>query len=62
EGNPFFITLENWDENRGEQGLHEYWENRNQVSIDGKSTRILSEDTVSTTTPRRLVFFTGGIT
>jgi hypothetical protein len=43
--------LENWAERRGEEGLHEYWENRNQVSIDGKPTRILSEDTVSTTTP-----------
>jgi len=51
EGNPFFMTLENWAEHRWEQGRREYWENRNQVSIDGKSTRILSEDTVSTTTP-----------
>ena len=43
--------LENWAERRGEEGLYEYWENRNQVSIDGKPTRILSEDPVSTTTP-----------
>jgi len=43
--------LWNWAERKGEQGLHEYWENRNQVSIDGKPTRILTEEHVSTTTP-----------
>lgn len=34
--------LENWAERRGEQGLHEYWEQRNQESIDGKPTHILT--------------------
>jgi hypothetical protein len=43
--------LWDWAERKGEQGLHEYWENRNQVSIDGKSTRILNEEPVTTTTP-----------
>ncbi len=36
--------LENyWEERKSGQQLHKYWENRNQVSIDGKPTRILSE-------------------
>ena len=43
--------LEQWADRKGDQGLHEYWENRNQVSIDGKPTRILSQDPVATTTP-----------
>ena len=43
--------LENWADRKGEQGLHEYWENRNQVSIDGKPTRILSDDAVPMLTP-----------
>jgi len=34
--------LERWAERRGEQGLHEYWEDRNQESIDGKPTNILA--------------------
>ena len=43
--------LENyWAERKGEQ-LHEYWQNRNQLSIDGKPTRILSEELSSTRAP-----------
>jgi len=43
--------LENWAGRKGEQGLHEYWENRNQVSIDGKPTRIISDESVPIATP-----------
>ena len=35
--------LTNWAERKGAQGLSEYWENRNQTSIDGKPTRILAD-------------------
>lgn len=34
--------LEHWAERRGEQGIQEYWEQRNQESIDGKPTHILA--------------------
>ena len=34
--------LEKWAERRGEQGLQEYWEDRNQESIYGKPTDILA--------------------
>ncbi len=44
--------LENyWAERKGGQKLHEYWENRNQVSIDGKPTGILVQEPASTRTP-----------
>lgn len=42
--------LEQWADRKGDQGLHEYWESRNQVSIDGKPTRILSQEPASKTT------------
>ena len=35
--------LVQWADRKGDQGLHDYWESRNQVSIDGKPTRILSQ-------------------
>ena len=37
--------LEQWAERKGEQGLQSYWEDRNQVSIDGKPTRIFTQET-----------------
>jgi len=42
--------LVQWADRKGDQGLHEYWESRNQVSIDGKPTRILSQEPASKTT------------
>ena len=43
--------LVQWADRKGDQGLHEYWESRNQVSIDGKPTRILSDESVPIATP-----------
>ena len=44
--------LENyWAERTGGQKLNEYWENRNQVSIDGKPTGILIQEPEATRTP-----------
>ena len=42
--------LERWAERRGEQGLREYWEDRNQESIDGKPTHILASPSGAKTT------------
>ena len=42
--------LAQWADRNGDQGLHDYWESRNQVSIDGKPTRILSQEPASKTT------------
>ena len=42
--------LVQWADRKGDQGLHDYWERRNQVSIDGKPTRILSQEPASKTT------------
>ena len=42
--------LVQWADRKGDQGLHDYWESRNQVSIDGKPTRILSQGPASKTT------------
>jgi hypothetical protein len=42
--------LVQWADRKGDQGLHDYWESRNQVSIDGKPTRILSQEPASKTT------------
>ena len=36
--------LEQWAERKGEEGLQDFWETRNQVSIDGKPTRILAQE------------------
>jgi hypothetical protein len=33
--------LKEWAEKKGSDGLKEYWEQRNQVSLDGKPTKIL---------------------
>lgn len=33
-------TLEKWTEKRGRQGVLDYWERSNQVSLDGKTTGI----------------------
>jgi len=32
--------LKKWAEGKGEQGLKEYWERKNLVSIDGQPTKI----------------------
>ncbi|MFT5232211.1 MAG: hypothetical protein ACI9UQ_000230, partial [Candidatus Krumholzibacteriia bacterium] len=36
--------LVNWAEKKGQDGVKEYWEQKNQVSIDGKPTNVLSSD------------------
>lgn len=36
-------TLAKWAEGKGEEGLQEYWAERNQVSIDGNPTNIVKE-------------------
>ena len=33
-------TLVNWANNKGEEGIQNYWTNKNQKSIDGKETGI----------------------
>lgn len=43
--------LVQWAHRKGDQGLHDYWESRNQVGIDGKPTRILSDESVPLATP-----------
>lgn len=37
-------ALTRWAENKGRQGIDEYWEERNQLSIDGLPTGILGSD------------------
>ena len=44
--------LQDWAERKGEQGLQEFWEGRNQASIDGKPTRILVPETAPAATER----------
>ena len=34
-------VLSTWAEKKGEEGISEYWQKRNQLSIDGKPTGIL---------------------
>ena len=41
-------TLEQWAGRKGDEGLQEYWENRNQVSLDGKPTKIIVEEPAAT--------------
>jgi hypothetical protein len=47
---PFFDYVEerellnNWAAKKGEEGLKEYWEQKNQISIDGKPTNIMSKN------------------
>jgi hypothetical protein len=36
-------TLRKWGEKKGPGGVREFWEKRNQVSIDGRPTRIFSD-------------------
>ena len=36
-------TLAKWAENKGDDGIKEYWADRNRVSIDGKPTHIIEE-------------------
>ncbi|MFC1748297.1 pyridoxamine 5'-phosphate oxidase family protein [Pseudomonadota bacterium] len=33
--------LSQWAERKGEEGVKQYWQDRNQVSLDGKPTRII---------------------
>lgn len=35
--------LTDWADKKGEQGMQEYWEKKNQISIDGKPTGIFKE-------------------
>lgn len=37
-------TLKEWAENKGEDGLYQYWQQKNQISIDGLPTALLSDD------------------
>lgn len=37
--------LNNWAIKKGEDGVKEYWEERNQISIDGKETNIMNKNT-----------------
>lgn len=37
------ITLTKWAEKRGEHGVEQYWRDKNQVSMDGKPTGILPD-------------------
>jgi len=36
-------TLRRWAENKGPQGLQDYWRDKNQTSIDGLPTQLLEE-------------------
>jgi hypothetical protein len=36
-------NLTKWAENKGEEGIHTYWEEKNQRSMDGKPTGIFEE-------------------
>ena len=36
--------LVHWAERKGEQGLQDFWEGRNRLSIDGKPTSIVAQD------------------
>jgi len=37
--------LKNWAEKQGEDGVRKYWEEKNQVSLDGRPTNILAKNT-----------------
>jgi hypothetical protein len=37
-------TLSKWANNRGPEGIEEYWREKNMLSIDGKDTAILAKD------------------
>ena len=36
-------TLLHWAEKKGEQGIYDYWQQKNQVSIDGLQTKLLAD-------------------
>jgi hypothetical protein len=36
-------TLNNWADKRGEEGIRQYWADRNQLSVDGNPTGILDD-------------------
>ena len=48
---PFFDYVEereqlnSWAVKKGEEGLKEYWQEKNEVSIDGKPTNVMSKNT-----------------
>jgi len=50
-GVPFYDFVEereqlnNWANKKGEQGIKEYWKEKNQESIDGKPTHIIEKNT-----------------
>jgi len=35
--------LEEWAERKGPEGIHKYWEEKNQISLDGKPTGIVAK-------------------
>jgi len=47
---PFFDYIEerdqlkNWAIKKGEQGISEYWREKNQLSLDGKPTDVVSRN------------------
>ena len=47
---PFFDYVEerellkNWATKKGDKGLKEYWQKKNQESLDGKPTNIMSKN------------------
>lgn len=38
-------TLRRWEERKGAEGVRQHWEERNQLSIDGKPTGLLADPT-----------------
>ena len=34
------LQLDDWAQNKGEEGIKEYWKEKNEVSIDGIPTKI----------------------
>jgi len=38
-------TLKDWSEKKGEDGIQQYWHDKNQVSLDGKPINILDKNT-----------------
>jgi len=37
--------LSNWATKKGEEGIKEYWQRKNQVSLDGINTHIVDKNT-----------------
>ena len=37
-------ALSNWAQKKGEDGIRDYWQDRNQVSLDGKPTSIMEKN------------------